>query len=92
MRLARVVGSLVASVKHPAFDGHKIMLCQPIKHDESDDGDVLIVAVDRAQSGVGDTVLINQEGNGSRQMIGTVHGKLPIRSVIVGVVDRIDVS
>lgn len=90
MRLARVVGNLVATVKHPAFDGHKLMLCQPIKEDRSDDGDVLIIAVDRAQAGAGDTVLINQEGNGSRQLIGTLDGRLPIRSVIVGVVDAID--
>jgi ethanolamine utilization protein EutN len=92
VRLARVVGNLVATVKHPAFAGHKLMLCQPIKEDRSDDGDVLIIAVDRAQSGAGDTVLINQEGNGSRQLIGTIDGKLPIRSVIVGVVDQLDVS
>jgi microcompartment protein CcmK/EutM len=92
MRLARVVGSLVATVKHPAFDGHKLLLCQPLKHDRSDDGDVLILAVDRAQAGPGDTVLINQEGNGSRQMLGTLDGKLPIRSVIVGVVDAVDLG
>ena len=29
MKVARVVGNLVASAHHPAYDGHKIMLVRP---------------------------------------------------------------
>lgn len=88
MKLCRVVGTMVSTVKHPAFDGHKILYCQPVDAGGADGGEALL-AVDRVQAGVGDVVLVNQEGNGSRQLLGSVDGKLPIRSVIVGVVDDV---
>lgn len=90
MKLARVVGTVVATAKHPAFVGHKLLVCQPLDEKQAESGDAFL-AVDRAQAGVGDTVIVNQEGNGARQMLGTIDGKLPIRSVIVGVVDEVDV-
>ena len=88
MKLCKVIGTLVASEKHAAFTGHSLLHCQPLDEFGAAAGDAL-VAVDHAQAGVGDTVLVNQEGNGSRQLLGTVDGQLPIRSVIVGVVDTV---
>ena len=88
MKVARVVGTVVATVKHPAFHGHKLLLCQPLDEHGQETGDV-ILAVDHAQAGCGDRVLLNQEGNGARQILGTIDGKLPIRSVIVGIVDEV---
>lgn len=88
MKLARIIGTVVATEKHVAFVGHKLLYCQPIDEARGDAGEAFL-AVDRAQAGIGDTVLVNQEGNGSRQMLGTIDGKLPIRSVIVGLVDEI---
>ncbi len=90
MKLCRVIGNVVASVKHPAFSGHKVMLCQNLDADDKAAGDPFI-AVDHVQAGIGDKVLVNQEGNGSRQLLGTIDGKLPIRSVIVGIVDAVDI-
>ncbi|MDH5493195.1 MAG: EutN/CcmL family microcompartment protein [Myxococcales bacterium] len=89
MRLCDVVGHTVATAKHPAFEGRTMLVCQPLDADLRPIGPVLL-AVDRVQAGIGDRVLINQEGNGSRQMLGAPGGKLPIRSVIVGIVDRVD--
>ena len=91
MKLCRVIGSMVSTVKHRAFDGHKVLYCQPVDAAGEEAGDPLL-AVDRVQAGVGDLVLVNQEGNGSRQLLGTIDGKLPIRSVIVGVVDDVHVA
>ena len=88
MKIARVIGTLVATEKHVAYVGHKVLHCQPIDEHRNDVGEAFL-AVDRAQAGVGDTVLVNQEGNGARQLLGTIDGKLPIRSVIVGIVDAI---
>lgn len=89
MKLCEVIGNVVASVKHPAFVGHKVLLCQSLDANGKPVGSPLI-AVDRVQAGIGDRVLVNQEGNGSRQLLGTIDGKLPIRSVIVGIVDSVD--
>jgi len=88
VKLARVIGNLVATEKHIAYVGQKILYCQPLDEAEREIGDAFL-AVDRAQAGVGDMVLVNQEGNGARQMLGTFDGKLPIRSVIVGIVDAV---
>jgi len=46
------------------------------------------LAVDQVQAGEGDLVLVNSEGNGARQLIPIE--KLPIRSLIVGIVDQVD--
>ena len=63
MRLCRVEGNVVASVHHPVYDGQKLMIVQPI------DGGASFLAVDRVQAGAGDLVLVNQEGNGTRQLL-----------------------
>ncbi len=82
MKLCRVEGSVVATAHHPAYDGHKLLIVQPV------DGGDSFLAVDRVQAGVGDLVLVNQEGNGARQLLKQGQ-EVPIRSLIVGVVDEV---
>lgn len=92
MKLARVVGTLTATVHHPSYDAQTILLCEPVDAAGKRAGDVFI-AVDRAQAGVGDTVLVNAEGNGARQVFGLKPtDKLAIQDVIVGVVDAVEDS
>ncbi len=88
MRLCRVVGPMWATVKHPAFVARTLLVVQPIDEQGREAG-ASFVAVDHAQAGAGDRVLVLVEGNGARQIL---RGEqLPIRSVIVGVVDAVDV-
>lgn len=90
MKVCRVVGTLVSTAKHPTFAGLTTLVCQPVDEDGKDAGETLI-AVDHVQAGVGDWVLVNQEGGGARLVFGVpLNDKLPIRSVIVGIVDRVD--
>ena len=91
MNVCRVLGTLVSTAKHPAYVGHKLLLCQPLDAEGMEAGDV-IIAVDHVQAGVGDRVLVMQEGGGIRLLLGAVDGKLPIRSLIVGVVDEVTVD
>ncbi len=86
MILARVVGSVVSTVKHPSLRGLPVFAVQPIESDGSDSGDSFL-AVDHAQSGPGDTVVILREGNGIRHLLGD--SKSPVRCLIVGVVDAV---
>jgi microcompartment protein CcmK/EutM len=90
MRQCRVVGPLWAAAKHPAFAGHTLFVVQPIDHLGADAG-TSFVAVDHAQAGAGDHVLVLTEGTGVRQILkqGDV---VPIRSLIVGIVDRMDIE
>ena len=86
MRLARVIGSVVSTIKAPTYEGRKLLLCQLIDAQ----GGALAgqeIAVDLVQAGVGDRVLIMSEGNGIRQLIGADAG--PIRDVIIGIVDEL---
>jgi microcompartment protein CcmK/EutM len=90
MKLAKVIGTVVASAKHEAYQSQTLLLCEPIEASGAVTGGAFI-AVDRANAGCGDTVLVNQEGNGARQVFGLKPtDKLPIRSVIVGVVDHVE--
>ena len=86
MRLAKVLGTVVATIKHPSYEGQRIMLCQPLSMSGQPKGPQ-VIALDRVDSGPGDTVLILSEGNGVRQLMN--QGKPPVRSLIVGVVDAL---
>jgi len=86
MRLARVRGNVVSTIKHPTYEGRTLLLCQPVTPTGEPRGEQ-VVAVDHVQAGVGDLVLVLTEGNGVRQILGANAG--PIRSVIVGVVDEV---
>ncbi|TMA22160.1 MAG: hypothetical protein E6J85_05570 [Deltaproteobacteria bacterium] len=84
--LCRVLGPVIATVKHEAFRGLKLLVVQPVDETGNAAGDSFI-AVDRMSgAGEGDTVLVLREGTGIRQLFG---GKLPIRSCVVGVVDQV---
>jgi microcompartment protein CcmK/EutM len=90
MKCCRVVGPMWASVKHPAFAGKALFVVQPLDEHGKDAG-TSFVAVDHAQAGVGDKVLVLTEGNGVRQILkqGDI---VPIRSIIVGVVDAVETT
>ena len=89
MNLCRVLGTMVATEKHPAFHARKILVVQPVDERGANNG-ASYLAIDHSSSaGKGDLVLVLNEGNGTRQILGDPMA--PIRSTIVGVVDQIDV-
>lgn len=88
MMLGRVIGTLVATQKNEHLKDRKILIVQPVDLDGKHIGrDVL--AIDSADAGVGDTVLVIQEGQGAAQVLG--NKKVPVHSVIVAVVDGFEV-
>jgi ethanolamine utilization protein EutN len=90
VRLCRVVGNVVATVKHPVYEGRSLMVVQPLDASGKDVGDSFL-AVDNSQAGPGDRVLVLTEGTGVRQIL-DIGAEVPIRSLIVGIVDRVDVE
>lgn len=88
MRLCRVLGNVVSTVKHPSYAGQILLIVQPIDV-TGDAAGPSFLAVDRVQAGPGDRVLVMAEGNGVRQIL-QLGKQVPIRSLIVGVVDQID--
>lgn len=89
MILARVVGTVVSSHKHPAYEGMKLLLCRAIRADGAL-ADEAFIAVDRASAGVGDPVLVLVEGSGVRQLwLGDPKATdFPILETVVAVVDE----
>jgi ethanolamine utilization protein EutN len=88
MKLCRVLGTVVATAKHPTYDGHKLLVVQPLD-EKGERAGASFLAVDVVQAGVGDLVLVMSEGNGVRQIL--KQQILPIRSLIVGIVDQVEV-
>jgi len=86
MFVGRVIGNVVATIKHPALEGRTLLLVQPLTPDGAAQGNP-VIALDAAQAGVGDQVLVLDEGNGAAQVFSRPRG--PIRTVVVGVVDEV---
>lgn len=89
MIIAKVVGTIVSTIKHPAFHSWKLLLVQPM-HLPGEKPDDAFIAVDAAHAGVGDTVLVCQEGNSTRQVIGNPIA--PVRSSIIAIIDSVSLS
>jgi len=88
MYIGQVAGTVVATIKHPMFQHRKLLLVERLdlsgrataKYD---------IAVDSVQAGAGDLVLVLDEGNSARQVL-NVEPWGPVRAVIVGVIDAVD--
>ncbi len=89
MFLARVIGELVATLKHPALEGRRMLWVERV----DPYGRLLgkrSLAIDTVDAGEGDAVLVTDEGNGAAQVLKRARG--PIRAVIVGVIDAVEMS
>jgi microcompartment protein CcmK/EutM len=84
--IAKVAGTVVSTIKDPAMDGQKLLLVERLSP-EGDAQEPYLIAVDTVQAGIGDTVLVLDEGNGARQVL--ARDPAPIRTVIVGIVDAV---
>lgn len=89
MILGIVRGTVYSTINHPFYDNRKLLLVDRIRPDGSDEGGYLI-AVDSVDAGVGETVLMIDEGNSARQVVDDPEA--PLRSVIIGIVDDIRVG
>lgn len=89
MILGRVTGNVVGTIKHPSFHARTLMIVQPLNGQGDSEGNKLL-AVDNAQAGPGDRVLVLTEGGGIRQILGDKTS--PIRALIVAVVDDVEIG
>ena len=88
MILGKVVGTVVTTISHPHFKKRRLLVVQPlILPGDPPEGD--FVALDNTHAGIGDTVLVNREGNAARQVLNNPDGC--VISVIVGIVDSLHI-
>lgn len=86
MILAKVLGSVVSTVKHPSYVGKKLMVVQPTNVSGEFEGESQL-AVDTVGAGAGETVLVLREGWAAGEVLRLEEP--PIRSLIIGIVDQI---
>jgi ethanolamine utilization protein EutN len=84
MLLARVEGNVVATRKHPSFEGWRLVICQPINAAGEPEG-VPQIALDPHGAGMHERVIISSDGAAAR--IAVKNPKSPARWIIVGIVD-----
>ncbi len=90
MIIAKVIGNMVSTEKHPHYRGYKILVVQPIDPEGKPKGKSLL-ALDGVQAGVGDRVLVVDEG-GSARVVLNDELAMTVRTVICGIIDRVDVE
>jgi len=89
MFLARVVGDVVATHRHGELGGRKLLLVRRLTTDGHEEG-AEVIALDVIGVGVGERVLVVQEGGAARSLSGSA--RIPAQAVVVGVVDRVDLT
>lgn len=89
MFLAQVTGDIVSTINHPDYDSRRLLVVDRLDPTGTPTGAYLI-AVATVDAGVGQRVLVLDEGNGARQILNS--RTAPVRSVIVGIVDSVDLA
>jgi microcompartment protein CcmK/EutM len=89
MLLAKVKGNIVSTQKNSELKGHKLLIVNEIDLQGNFKNKQDVIAIDLIDSGIGDTVLVTQEGDAVQQILG--HKKAPVHSIIVANVDKLDI-
>jgi microcompartment protein CcmK/EutM len=87
--IARVVGDVIATHRHANLGGHKLLLVRRLGLDGIEEGGE-VIALDVIGVGIGERVLVVQEGNAARTLFKS--DKIPAQAVIAGVVDSVDMG
>lgn len=90
MRLGKIIGTVVSTIKAKGYESKKIMIVQPISPDGKKKG-TSFLALDAVQAGVGDRVLTIEEGNSARQVLKDDE-VVTVKSVIAAIVDEISIQ
>jgi ethanolamine utilization protein EutN len=89
MLIGRVVGNLVATQKNAKLEGAKLLLVQPLDLEDRARGNT-VLAVDGVDAGVGDRVLLIQDGRSAQLVLG--RGTAAVDAAVVGVIDALELG
>jgi microcompartment protein CcmK/EutM len=89
MIVGKVAGTIHSTINHPFYDARRLLVVEREDAAGQPSG-AYVVAVDRVDAGIGDRVLVMEEGTGARQVLESANG--PVRSLIVGIVDGVDIQ
>jgi microcompartment protein CcmK/EutM len=86
--LGTVIGDVVSTHKNERLEGKRLLLVRRLDLDLKPEG-AEVICLDVADAGVGDKVLVVQEGSSARRIFRDEW--IPVQAVIVGVLDRVDI-
>jgi len=89
MQIARVVGTVVATQKNAKLEGAKLLLVQPLDPGGAAKGPT-VLAIDSVDAGIGDRVLLVQDGKAAIQALG--RGVAAVDAAVVGVIDAVEIG
>ena len=89
MMLGRVIGEIHSTINHPFYDARTMLVVEKTGPDGTPSGGY-VIAIDIVDAGVGDPVLVVEEGNTARQLFNAPNG--PVRSLVVGIIDEVAVA
>ena len=89
MKIARVIGSTISTIKSPRVQDTKLLLCQETDVYAKDELGIPYAAIDLVDAGVGDLVL-TCHGSAARQT--PITKETPTDAVIMAVLDHLEVD
>jgi microcompartment protein CcmK/EutM len=89
MKIARVIGSTISTIKSPRVQDTKLLLCQETDVSGKDGVGIPYAAIDLVDAGEGDLVL-TCHGSAARQT--NLTKKTPTDAVIMAVLDHLEVD
>ena len=89
MILARVIGTLVATLKYKGLEGVKFLIVQPLDRQLRPKGDAVVAADGVAMAGVGELVYVIA---GREAALALREKFVPVDHAIVGIVDAVEVG
>lgn len=90
MFLGKVIGNVVSTPKNKHLVGHKLLIVHPISVNGKIVGEKDVISLDLVDAGIGDKVIVVQEGDAIQQMLG--HANAPVNTMIIAVVDDIEIA
>jgi ethanolamine utilization protein EutN len=82
-----VVGNIVATQKNAKLEGSKLLLVQPLDLEGQAKG-ASVIAIDGVDAGVGDRVLLIQDGRSAQLVLG--RGVAAVDAAVIGVIDSVE--
>jgi ethanolamine utilization protein EutN len=89
MIIGTVTATLHATISHDFYQAKRLLLVEREDAQGLPTG-AYVIAVDTVDAGMGQRVLVMEEGTGARQIVNSAVA--PVRSVIVGIVDAVNVD
>lgn len=86
MLMCRVEGSVVSTIRHPSLKGWRLLICQPVNEDGTEEG-LPVLCLDNLGAGRHELVIATSDGKSVREKLGDPHS--PARYMTIAILDEV---